>query len=318
MKSNDRDTRDGGAGLATALDPARVDLNKLRTFAVIAEAGGVSAAASRLALSRSAVSHSLAGLESALGVALFLRVGKKLVLTREGSLLRRAYGDAEGRIADALGTIGESRSEVRGQLRVGLYPGFSRFRLAALLDGFLAAHADTRCRLVHGSRRDLIAQLHEGRLDFVLSLDPDAARTASRIETRPVFSQSLVLALATGVAVRGRGWSRIAALPIVDYFRNEPLIDRWMDHHYASRAGRVPRSNVRAWVGSGTDVALELTRRGVGACVLPEDLVAPYRQDGELRVVRGPRETLRDEIWLHQLADARPTALQAAFRDALS
>ncbi len=316
MKSNDLiDPRGFGD-----LDPARIDLNKLRTFAVIAETGGVSAAATRLSLSRSAVSHSLAGLEAALGVALFLRVGKRLVLTREGSLLRHAYGDAEVRIADALSSIGEAMTEVRGQLRVGLYPGFSRFRLAGLLDAFLGAHRGTRCRLVHGSRRELLAQLQDGRLDFVLSLDPDETRTASRIETRPVFSQSLVLALAKGVRMKGRGWDRIAGLPIVDYFRNEPLIDRWVDHHYPDSESphRVPRSHVRAWVGSGTDVALELTRRGVGACVLPEDLVAPYQQDGDLRVVRGPRDVLRDQIWLHQLADARPTALQAAFRDALS
>ena len=46
----------------------QVDLNKLHTFFAVAEHGGVTAAARRLALTPSAVSQSLSGLESALDV----------------------------------------------------------------------------------------------------------------------------------------------------------------------------------------------------------------------------------------------------------
>ena len=49
----------------------KLELNKLMTFLAVAEAGGVTAAARRLALTRSAVSHSLGALEASLGVALF-------------------------------------------------------------------------------------------------------------------------------------------------------------------------------------------------------------------------------------------------------
>ena len=80
----------------------RLDLNKLVMFLAIAESGGVSAAARRLALTRSAVSHSLGALESGLGVALFHRVGKSLVLTPDGRRLRAAVGDARDGIGGAL------------------------------------------------------------------------------------------------------------------------------------------------------------------------------------------------------------------------
>jgi LysR family cyn operon transcriptional activator len=312
MKSNDRNSSD-----VPDLDASRVDLNKLRTFFVIAEQGGVSAAASRLALSRSAVSHSLAALESSLGVLLFDRVGKRLVLTREGSLLRRAYGDAEGRIGEALDAIGQEASEVRGWIRLGLYPGFSRFRLAGLLGRFLAEHAGARCRLVHGSRSELLAGLLEGRLDFALSLRPHDPAVASRVRSTRLFEQSLVLAVSPSLRPRARGVDAIHALPLVDYFRSEPLIDRWISHHYGRRSRRASRDNVRAWVGSGTDLALELCCRGVGACVLPLDLVAPYRKRGELRVIRGPKAALQDGIWLNQLAGTRTSPIQSAFQEAL-
>ena len=166
-----------------------MDLNKLRTFFVIAERGGVTAAAERLALSRSAVSHSLASLEDALGVPLFHRVGKKLVLTREGAVLRRAYADIDDRIADAMDQIGEEAEEIRGWLRLGLYPGFSRFRLASVVERFRAAHPLSRVRLVHGSRADLQARLLSGRLDFALSLRPNAQPAESRIRSTRLFEQ---------------------------------------------------------------------------------------------------------------------------------
>lgn len=296
------------------LDAARIDLNKLRSFAVIADQGGVSAAAEKLSLSRSAVSHSLAALESSLGVPLFHRVGRGLVLTPEGRTLRRAYAEAEGRIGAALESIGEETREVRGLLRLGLYPGFSRFRLAGLLDGFLAAHPAARCRMVHGTRSELQEALEAGRLDFLLSLEPREGDAARQVVSVPVFEQSLVLALRKDLRARGRGFEALADLPLVDYFRSEPLIDRWVAHHYPRNS--VP-PNVRVWVGAATDVALELTRRGLGACVLPADLVEPYRKEGELRVLRGPGEPLRDEIWLHQLATPRSSALHRAFRDTL-
>ena len=71
------------------------------------------------------------------------------------------------------------------------------------------------------------------------------------------------------------------------------------------------------WTGSGTDLALELTLRGVGACVLPRDLVEPYRKRGELKVVRGKRATLRDGIWLNEIESVRTSLIQSAFKEAL-
>lgn len=296
------------------LDAGRIDLNKLRTFFVIAEQGGVSAAAQKLALTRSAVSHSLAGLESSLGMPLFHRVGKKLVLTREGTRLRRAFADAQGHIADALSEIGDEAAEVLGWVRVGLYPGFSHF-LADGLESFAAEHPRARCQLVNGSRSELFSRLLAGRLDFVLSLRPRDSSTARRLRSTRLFEQSLVLAVAGGFRRPRGGLDGIAALPIVDYFRTEPLIDHWVAHHYGRR--RVPRRNVRVYCGSGTDLALELTCRGLGACVLPLDLVEPYRQRGELVVIRGQKETLRDVIWLNELTSSRTRAIQRAFREAL-
>lgn len=67
-----------------------LDLNLLRVFAVIAEAGSVTEAAHRLYLTQPAVSAALRRLTAAVGAPLFVRSGRGLVLTSRGQRLRAA------------------------------------------------------------------------------------------------------------------------------------------------------------------------------------------------------------------------------------
>jgi DNA-binding transcriptional LysR family regulator len=50
---------------------------------------------------------------------------------------------------------------------------------------------------------------------------------------------------------------------------------------------------------------------------VPEDLAEPFRRRGELAVLRGPREPLRDLVWLNELRRARRNRAQTAFRELL-
>jgi LysR family transcriptional activator of mexEF-oprN operon len=65
-----------------------LDLNLLRVFAVVAETGGVTAAARRLYLTQPAVSAALRRLTAVVGAPLFARSGRGLVLTSRGARLR--------------------------------------------------------------------------------------------------------------------------------------------------------------------------------------------------------------------------------------
>src|SRR5215813_305553 len=65
-----------------------LDLNLLRVFAVVAETGSVTEAASRLYLTQPAVSAALRRLTVAIGVPLFVRSGRGIVLTSRGERLR--------------------------------------------------------------------------------------------------------------------------------------------------------------------------------------------------------------------------------------
>jgi DNA-binding transcriptional LysR family regulator len=292
----------------------RVDLNKLVTFLVIVEAGGVTAASRQLALTRSAISHSLTALEASLGVALFHRVGKAMVLTPEGKRLAAVVAETRERLAEAVGeTVGAS-ADVRGVVRVGLFTGFSRFRIAAAVDHFVREHAGARVRVAFGPQTWLAEELTAGRLDFTLSLRPAGASSAG-VRSEKLFEQSLVLATGAGRSRRVNDFAAIQRLALVDYYQSDPLIDRWTRHHFGSK--RVGRQQFRAWVAS-TDLAVELVARGTGAAVLPADVAEPFERDGSVAILRGPREPMREPIYLNQLSSGRSARVLPAFRESLT
>lgn len=286
-----------------------IDLNKLATFFAVAEAGGVSAAARRLGRTRSAVSQSLSALEALLGARLFHRAGRRLVPTAEGLFLRRGLGAYQEGLFRTLAEVANEEREVRGLVRVGLYLGFSRLRLTRLLDGFLADHPAVRVRVAFGSRGEIRERLLEGRLDFAFSLAAPG-RAARRIRSSPLFEQELVLAGRPALVRRVDGPESLAALPCVDYYRGDALLERWARHHF----GRAePRPSVRVWAAT-TDLVLELVLAGTGLAVLPADLVEPHR-GRRLARVETARPPLRDPVFLDEPAAEWLPPRLSAFRE---
>src|SRR6185503_191813 len=72
------------AATGDPLRPIALELRHLRLVLAIDETGGITLAGDRLHLTQSALSHQLKEIEARLGVALFLRVKKRLVLTDAG------------------------------------------------------------------------------------------------------------------------------------------------------------------------------------------------------------------------------------------
>ncbi len=85
------------------------DWNLLRAFSATAEAGSLSAAARKLDLTQPTLSRQIAALETALGVTLFERIGRRLVITAVGvGLLDHARAMAAAAESLALAAVGQS------------------------------------------------------------------------------------------------------------------------------------------------------------------------------------------------------------------
>lgn len=158
-----------------------MDVEDLRTFVEVADAGGVSPAAIRLGLSKSIVSRRLLRLEAELGVQLLARSTRGAALTEAGATFREhaARVGAELDLArDAILPAGE----LRGRLRVALPLTFGPTHFAPVLAEMARRHPALDIRTCYSDRFvDLIGEGYDCavRVGYL----PDSNLIARRIGT---------------------------------------------------------------------------------------------------------------------------------------
>ena len=98
------------------------DLRKLRHAVGVAQAGSFTAAAQTLSITQSALTKSVAELESILGLALFERLPRGIRLTAHGEEFIRKAQQILGDTHQLMHNLGEIQSLATGQLRVTVTP----------------------------------------------------------------------------------------------------------------------------------------------------------------------------------------------------
>lgn len=95
-----------------------MDWDKLRIFHKVARAGSFTGAGEMLNLSQSAVSRQISTLEESLGVSLFHRHARGLLLTEQGEILQKATEDIAGKLQVVEGKLSDTRHLPEGPLIV--------------------------------------------------------------------------------------------------------------------------------------------------------------------------------------------------------
>lgn len=135
-----------------------MDIDDLRTFVEVADAGGVSPAARRLGVSKSIVSRRLSRLEADLGVQLLARSTRGAALTKAGVIFRDHAARASAEIDVARETILPA-GELRGRLRVSAPLTFGPTHFAPVLAEMACRHPRLHIQTCYTDRFvDLIAE----------------------------------------------------------------------------------------------------------------------------------------------------------------
>lgn len=129
-----------------------MDWDKLRIFHAVAEAGSFTHAGEALNLSQSAVSRQIGTLEESLGVLLFHRHARGLLLTEQGELLHRAARDIFAKLSMIEGQIVDSRQLPEGPLRITVAEFIGSTWLAPKLAALRAEHPDIQLTLLLDDR----------------------------------------------------------------------------------------------------------------------------------------------------------------------
>lgn len=126
---------------------SRLPLHTLPSFRVIARTGNLRAAAEELHLTHSAVSQQLRQLETMLGIQLFDRRARRIVLNAAGSALLHAVGPALDQIDSGVRAATAAASGAEARLRVTVLPSFAQRWLLPRMGDWHAGHPDIALEL---------------------------------------------------------------------------------------------------------------------------------------------------------------------------
>ena len=256
----------------------RSDLADLTAFVAVAENLSFRAAAARLDVTPSALSHTMRQLEERLGVRLLHRTTRSVSLTDAGLRLLQRLQPALGQISGAIEDLNEERNRPFGRLRVHARSVAALMVIAPVWARFVSCYPEVHLELsVDDARVDIVA---EG-FDAGIGLRGDAA--------------------ADMIVVRATGPWRAAAVGAPSYFaqRPQPRTPDDLKRHScvqyrAGRDGKIfkwpfERNGKRRQISvdgpvtvNNPSMAVRAAVDGLGIAFMTEALVDPYIRSGQL------------------------------------
>ncbi len=248
-----------------------MDLRQLTTFLQVAELGSLSKAAERIRIAQPALSRQMRLLEQELGVALFIRHGRGMVLTPAGERLRIRAGAILRDLDDTRAELTEAAGAVRGRVVVGMPPTVGEVIATRLIERFLTQHPEVTLRVVLAFSGFLLDWLHSGEVDLAVVY---GTAPASGVRLSPLLVEPLCY-----VAPSAEGLAPHHAVPFAEMARARLILPgpqhglRRLVEAAASERGVTLTVAVEA---DDLQIQKELVARGRGATVLP--LAAVHRE----------------------------------------
>lgn len=264
-----------------------ITLRQLEVFAEVLKSGSTTQASVMLALSQSAVSAALTDLEGQLGVQLFDRVGKRLVVNEHGRLL---YPRALA-LLEQTTEIEQLFREDNGAIRVYASSTIGNYILPAMIARYRQDFPGLPLELSVGNSQDVINAVLDFRVDIGLIEGPCHS---TEIISEPWLEDELVVfAAPSSPLTKGPvTLEQLAASPWILRERGSgtrELVDYLLLSH-------LPRFQMAMELGN-SEAIKHAVRHGLGISCLSRRVIAEQLQAGTLSEVPVPLPRLVRTLW---------------------
>ncbi|MFH1816808.1 MAG: LysR family transcriptional regulator [Pseudomonadota bacterium] len=272
------------------MNVTHIELRHLRLLQAVTEAGGLTAAAERLHLTQSAVSHQLKALEDALGLPLIERATRPLGLTAAGRRLLTLAHAALPQVEAALRDLAKLKDGDAGELRIAVECHTCYDWLMPAMDSYRDVWPGVELDLLGGFQADPVGLLLDGRADLVIT-----SETVPRagVAYAPLFGFEMLALLPPDHPLATKKWllpADFAGHTLITYPVPEDRLD--LIRRVLAPAGIKPvRREAQLTVAI---LQLVASRRGLAA--LPAWAVAPYLERGYIAARRIGKHGLWAEL----------------------
>ncbi len=243
-----------------------LDWDKLRIFHTAAESGSFTHAAEKLNMSQSAVSRQISALEEDLGLKLFIRHARGLVLTEVGEQLFRTAHRMQAELQQVQELMSESQDVPTGQLIITTTVGIGSTWLSGRIHEFLRLYPDIQIEI----------RLNDAELDLAMREADVAIRlhrpNQSEMIQRKLFTVHNHFYVSLDYLAE---FGEPKTIEDIDQHRivsfGEPVPQHLGDINYLERLGRADSSPRRATMKVNAIYGMmQACRAGIGIAMLPD------------------------------------------------
>jgi LysR family transcriptional regulator for metE and metH len=290
-----------------------LEIRHLKLIEAVADEGTMTRAAARLYISQSALSHQLAGLESGLGVSLFRRIPRGMVLTEAGGKLLDCARSVVRAVEEARQQVALADAEGQGRLRISTECYTCYHWLPPRLKEFQQRFPRVEVEIVVDATRRPVEALLAGEIELgIVSRTPERPTVA----LRPLFDDELVAIVSPQHRLASRAWLKPAE------FAREHLItyavaprQLTVFQEFLTPAGIAPARVSRVDL---TEAIVEMVKANLGIAVLARWAVARHLNPAALKAVPLGRKGFRRTWYAATRKAARAPRYLSAFTDLLA
>lgn len=272
-----------------------IELKHLKTLATLRDTGSLTATATTLHLTQSALSHQIKDLEARIGGQLFLRKTRPVRFTSEGEILLNLADQVLPRLARAENELASLKEDVNGRLHMAIECHSCFQWLMPALREYQVAWPSVTLDFSSGFGFEPLPALMSGELDLVITSD---IQPRSEVHYEPLFDFEMRLVtatnhpLATNTSVEP---SDLENETMLSYPVQKSRLD--VVKHFLHPAGIEPAKWKQA---DNTLMLVQMVSAGLGVAALPNWAISEFSRQGLITSI-----SLGDGLWRRLFAATR-------------
>jgi LysR family transcriptional regulator for metE and metH len=285
-----------------------IEHTHLKIVAALQQHGTLTKAANALCLSQSALSHQIRYLEQKLGVDIWLKEGRRLRLTKAGSLLLDTADRILPMLQQCERTLKAYADGQKGVLRLGV----ECFPCYEWLTGVMAAYLKSNPEV----DVDIFQRFRFSGFEGLLNFHIDMLITPDRVDHpglsyNALFEYELMLLVAQSHPLASRDWvtpEQLAAEVLITF----PVADERLDvlSDFLWPAGLKPQQHKRI---ESIEIMLQLVALSRGVTAIPQWLVSRACGSLPLKCLRLGRHGMRHKLYAASRTEDQSLSYQQAF-----
>ncbi|MEL7290652.1 MAG: LysR substrate-binding domain-containing protein [Pseudomonadota bacterium] len=252
-----------------------IELKHLKTLATLRDTGSLTATATSLHLTQSALSHQLKDLETRIGGQLFLRKTRPVKFTAEGDIFLKLADEVLPRVAIAENEVASLKEDVNGRLHMAIECHSCFQWLMPALKEYQQAWPSVTLDFSSGFGFEPLPALVAGELDLVITSD---IQPRSEVHYEPLFDFEMRLVTAVGHPLSAHTSIQPKDLQgqvMLSYPVQKNRLD--IVKHFLQPAGIEPKQWKQA---DNTLMLIQMVSAGLGVAALPNWAISEFSRQG--------------------------------------